>query len=527
MVVTLAVATAPAPAQARRLVDCVEAPIAYVRLDAAAGADAAAPLRQLIADPGLDAVVARDQGPLASAWGLVRGMLTRNCGEVELALTGIVPGAGRPLLLLRVELPAAEAERLQARLQQGTMASAHRSLGGHATWRLAAAGAEAPAPGELVELTVVGSDLLVGNDDLGMQELLAPVAPRTSAGPRRVLAEDPGFRAMRERLAVPPGSLLAFGDWQRLGPGLQQAIAGVPGALLDRSGLGGARRVMLSLAPDQTAFAATMLLSFEAPEAADAVDGWLAAAQNVPARQLASELPGADLGGVVVAVDLAALASRTHRGEHVLHDLRHSFEDYGLDFDRNVLGRLGGLGTVQLLLRDGGEGAAAEVAAVYALRARSKAAAADLFVDLRRAAEAHGIGQLVAAKDRRGPDVLELRPRREPSPEPQPPICVAVVEDAVLVAFDAATLRSVHDDYRRSARNRGRRDAVVGSAVQRIGGAAVAGLFDLDLQGLFARLLPPAAGRDLSGIPSRHIGCLSLEPRPEGSFVRVCVLSSR
>ncbi|MBX3463872.1 MAG: hypothetical protein KF830_11940 [Planctomycetes bacterium] len=528
---------ATSPAQGLRLVDRVEAPIAYVRYDAAGGAAPAGPgaVARLLADPGLEAFVASGDGAAAPAWGLVRGMLARRCVDFELALTGVVPGAGRPLLLLRLQLPPAEAERLQGLLGEGGVATAHRAIDGRQTYRLhdrLAAPAAAPAgPGGLVELALVGNDLLVGNDDLGMQELLGP-APTTSSALRRVLAADPEFLALRQRLELPAGSLVAYGDWQRLGHRLQDDLRGVPGALLDWSGVGGARRVLLSLAPASAGVAATLLLSFGPATAAapgGAIDGWLAAVQHVPARQLQPELPAAGLGGVVVAVDLAGLAQRSPRAAHLVRDLRHSLDDYGLDFDRHVLGRLSALGTVQLLLRDGSDGVAQEVVAVYAVRARSRAAAADLFTDLRRAAEAHGIGRLTGNRDRRGPDVLELRPMRDPDAGAQAPFCVAVVEDTVLVALDAATLQRVHDDYRRAGRSRGRRDAVVTGAMQRIGPTPVCGLFDLELGGLFASLARPndgvRAAWDLSSVPARHVGSLACEPGADGAVVRICVLS--
>jgi hypothetical protein len=553
-----------AAAQAPRLLDRIEAPIAYVSVGGStrvggstetattdAAREAEPTLQRLLADPGLDVFLGGTDGPTAAAWSFVRGVVVRRSGEFELALTGIVPGAGQPLMLMRVQLPAPEAERLQALLQQGTVATSHRTIGAQPTFRLLdraprtgsapgneAQSGEALGPGELIELAVVGADLVVGNDGLGMQELLTPLPVGTTAGPaRRVLSADPQFLALRERLAAPAGSLFAYGDWQRLGHRLQHSLAGLPGTLLQWSGLGEARRIMLSLAPSKSAFEATLLLAFEDTPAANtttvgealAVDGWLSAAQRVTAKQLLPELPGAGLGGVVVAVDLASLAARSHRGEHMLRDLRHSFDEYGLDFDRNVLGRLGALGTVQLLLRDDVEGAAAAVAAVYAVRARSKKAAADLFTDLRRAAEAHGMGRLIAGKDRRVPDVLELRPER--GDLAAAPICVAVVEDSVLVTFDADTIHRVHDDYRRTAKARGRRDAAVVGAIQRIGSEDISGLFDVDLQGLFGSLTGSsrAAGStlDLSGLPSRHIGYLALEPAAGGSLVRVCVLSSQ
>jgi len=189
---------------------------------------------------------------------------------------------------------------------------------------------------------------------------------------------------------------------------------------------------------------------------------------------------------------------------------------------------------VQLLFRRGEGATATELVSVYAARAKSRKAAAELFDDLRRAAEQHGLGKVVAsravASGAIGPEVLELRDRREGAPT-----YVAIHEDSVLLAFDAATITDVLDEYRRTAKSRSKRDAVVSGAVQSIGGDKVSGLFDLDLGPLFEHVAQHLAQRvggaqgsklDLSRIPHRHIGYLDLQPREDGVVLRICVLSS-
>ncbi|HEB51925.1 MAG TPA: hypothetical protein ENI87_01590, partial [bacterium] len=195
---------------------------------------------------------------------------------------------------------------------------------------------------------MVGNDLVVGNDGSAMREVLDP--PReTSAGGRRVLSSDPRFLSLRDAQEVPSGSLLAYGDWQRLGRRLQSHLSGVPASLIRSSGLGAARSVMLVLAPADDAFAATLLLGFgspgldeDGPEERDlgGIDGWFAATKPVAARELLRELPTGGLGGMVLSVDLSAVAAHSPRSSHLVWDLRDAFHDFGLDFDRNVLERL-------------------------------------------------------------------------------------------------------------------------------------------------------------------------------------------
>lgn len=566
---------------------------------AGAGGDPAArpvpgPVHQLLADPAFDTLFggAQDAGAgkvLASsatrALTLVRGVLGRSSGDLELVLTGVVPSAGQPLLVLRARLRKDDRERLRGVLDGADLAEPHRVLGGQKTWSLRANDRAAVAgPGELVELALVGDDLLVANDSTAMEELLAPVDQRTSATSKRlVLSADPRFTSLRKRVQVPAGSLLVYGDWLRLGQRLQAATqkesgAGseLPSFLLEWSGLGSARSVMASLSGVGGDFTGTLLLDFDhaergpewrtmpprpdrgghrdgpehrggpdrgAPERgapdrefrgeSSPIDGWLAAAQSVPARSLLPELPGGGLGGLVLAVDLADIAKRSPGGIGMLHMLRDSFDDYGLDFDRNVLSRLGSRGTVQLLFRRGDD-AATEVVSVYSVRAKSKKAANELFQDLRRAVEQGGFGKLVSSKERKGPEVLVLSTRHKDHAERA--ICVALYEDSVLVAFDDETLVQVHEEYKRVGRQRGKRDAAVSAAVQAIGGGNIAGLFDLDLAPLFERIAAALSSSpngetssriDLSRIPKRHIGYLDLQPRDGGVVLQIRVLSSQ
>ncbi|CAE7803016.1 unnamed protein product [Symbiodinium sp. KB8] len=543
---------ASGPQAAPRLVDSIEAPLLYLALGgktrgggalgggaAGAASTGRAAVQRLLADPALDALLdesLRDE-PAATrssstgrSLALVRGVLSRCAGEIEVAMTGVVPGIGRPLLVLRAELQPEQAKNLDAALRPqpqvsgggSRLAANHRKIRGQQTYAmLGEDGRLATGIGRQVELAVVGSDLLVTNDATAMEELLAP--QRTTASPRALSGND-RFVALKQRIAAPAGSLLVYGDW----PTENRAAA-------DRSTAAGTRftaTVLLDFEQDNPNVRALRAPGRKAPPFWDSpgIDGWLTAALSVKPRQLARDLPGGGLGGLVLAMDLPVVATRSPRGARLLRDLRNSLEAFGLDFKRNVLSRLGTRGTVQLLFRRGADGeAATRIESIYAVRATSRTAASNLFTDLRRAAEQHGIGKVLAGRDRPGRDnvdVLELRVHPEDEPT-----CVAVASDAVLVAFDATSIDEFLTEHRAVARQRGKRNSQVGAVVERIGGREVSGLFDLDFTPWLERFADLLGERgvavDLSGIPSRHVGYLDLQPRDGGTIIRICVLSSR
>lgn len=534
-----------------RLEDRIEAPLLYLALDAPR-ADAPATgkpverasVHQLLADPALELLFGSEMTATASgrALALVRGVLARSSGELELALTSVVPASGQPLLVFRARLQPAESQRLQGLLDGPDLATPHRELAGRRTFSLRSP-RRPSGPGELVELSLVGNDLLVANDMTAMEELLVPPKPRTTAGApaRQVLAADSRYASLKRRLSVAPGALLVYGDWQRLGQRLQTSSAGLPAALLEWSGMGSAQGVMASISVAGASYQCALLLDFDLPRnqgtseagaMTSPIDGWLAAAVPVAARHLVADLPGAGFGGMVLAVDLADAARRSHRGQELIHELRHAFHRFGLDFDRNVIGRLGTRGTVQMMFRQADADRTPEIVAVYSVRAKHRKAAADLFADLRRASEQRGNGRLLPAKELRGVDVLELRGQDRDTLA-----CVAVHEDQVVIAFDPETVASVVEDQRRAGPKRGKRDAAVMAAVAGVGVDQVAGLFDLDLGPWLERLLAPlqaAAGPAAVGeprlgarLPKRHIGAMELQPRDGGVVLRVSVLSSQ
>lgn len=548
----LALACAAAlPAQAPRLVDSLAAPLAYLSLDAGASATRGQPgaVQRLLADPALGVLLgptraaaggAGGEAPVApnggmQALALVRGLMTRSVGELEIALTGVVPDRGQPLLVLRVRLQQRESQRLQQVLATGELAAPGRQFGAQQAYRLRSEEARDDL-GHEVELALVGDDLLVGNDSLAFATLLQPASAPARTGPVATtgLAADPRYQALRTQANAGPGALHVYVDWPRLGRNLRSSLDGMPGALLRTSGLDAARSVLLTIDAPNGALAATLLLDVPRdhqgadPEPlATTLDGWFASVRPIAGKSLAGELPGAGLGGLVLSVDLAQMFTRTHGGEHLLHDLEHAYDDYGLDFQRNVVSRLGEHGTVQLHVARSSE-AVAEVHSVYALRTKGRTAAVDLFADLRRVAETTGLGKLVAGRERRSFDLLELKGR---GPEALSAF-VAIGDDEILVASDADSVAAAVDERRSAGRSRARRDQLVTQVVQALGSDRVAGMFDIDLAPLFAQLAASFVGTDgkpldLSRLPKRHVGCVDVHRDDTNSIVRIRVLSSR
>ena len=560
---------------APRLLDCIESPYAYVALDAAdvqSDQAGSGTIHQLLADRSLDAVfgVGADaegrQSGSQQALGLVRSMLGRGARQLELAMTGIVAQKGLPLVVLRARLSHDQADTLRLQLEgAASLAVPSRKLNGSQTYTFV--GGENRSAGEVVEMALVGDDVVVSNDTTAMREVLEPVPAVTGTqSTRRVLSADPQFRALRERLDVPAGSLLAFGDWQRLGRRLASHLDGVPAQLLSSSGLGSARSVMMSIAPANQDLAATLLLDFEVGEhvgesrgegaSSDGrrslgIKGWLDASTAVSAKNLLRELPQGGLGGLVLSLDLTAVAAHSPRSSHMVWDLRDAYTGFGLSFERNLLDRLSSRGTVQLHfdaagvssaadgsglggsglggsgLGGSGHGASVAVASVhpvYSIRAKSRTAAEDLFSDLRRVVESTDSGSHIAIKDAKGKRLLDVLHLTGTAGRISAFVCVH--DDCILLAESQDTLVQVQQELRRN-KPRGRKDQIAATAIKSIGGDRVAGLFDLDLEPLFQRIASALNGVDLSALPKRHVGYLDTDRHEGGAVVRIRVLSSK
>jgi hypothetical protein len=549
-----------------RLVDRVEAPLLYLVLEGVPqqtgggepGTDNegahGGPVHALLADPAVGALFGRpsdDQTGAGRALSLVRGVITRSAGDVELALTAVVPSSGQPLLVLRARLQTAAAGRLGELLAAPDFAAPERRLGATQTYRLAG---EAPNGRTKIELAVVGDDLVVANDVTAMEELLSPYAAVTSAAsPRRVLSADRRYTDLKTKVSAGPGSLLVYADWQRLGGREDAEAFGLPETLLDASGLDDARSVMASIVAAPGGFSTTLLVDFvsaPSPNAAEGgkaplgdigINGWLDAIRRAPARSLVGSVPDGGLGSMVLALDLQTLASRSNRGADLLHDVEHAYEEIGLDFRRKFLDRVGTSGALQIAFD-----AEDRPVTVFSLRAKNRRAAADLFGDLRKALEAESMGRLLAPAAKGDPEILEIRSegrrhrdrdhdrdRRSRSANGSTiTLFAAVHEDSLLLAAEPASLVAVHGERQQAKGQRAKRNEALLRAVAGLGSGNVAGLVDMDLRPLFARLAfdltgPDEPTLDFAQLPQRHTGIVEVDPRSNGATLRIRFASVR
>lgn len=462
------------PAQQARLVDRIEAPMAYLAFDAGGGGAGA--LQRLLADPALGEIF-RSEGADREALEFARSVLGRAAGEVELALTGIVP-EGLPLVVLRAQLGAADAAKMRDVLQAGTVARPLRTVAGVQTFalqnRLEAGRPE--SAGQRIEAAVLGTDLVVANHGTAIEEVLTDTAVR-----RRVLSGDPRFVALREQLRAPDGSLLLFLDWPRFGRRLSTAVPGLSGFLWQFSGFAVADAVLAAVTPHGDDLRSTVLLALDGTSR---VDGWLALAQPAAARTLLGDLPHGGLGGFVLAIEPRRMLENADAAPALLRTLRGGCGRVGLDLDR-IVRRLGQRGALQLqLVPDAREGALSQLVPVFALQAQSRRAASELADDIA------GAGQ----RSRIGTGSTDLH-------------CVAA-DDLLLFGDDQELLERVRAE-RRVQRGRSAREAAVVAALQALApaGAAVrcSGLVHLDLGGWLAS--------ERSGLlPLRHSGLLEVLP---------------
>jgi hypothetical protein len=504
-------------AQGVRLCERIESPMAYVVVDAgAAGID---PLTRFLSPSAGEWF---DEGPAASAFGFVRGVLARATGEVEVALLGVLPaaiaggadrtsagrGADMPLVVVRARLSTADAERMRAVLADPQTAQPARQLHGHQTYALVGDGGDR-GPGWRIEAVVVGDDLVVANNGRGLDEALDE---RTAANPRG-LASDARYRELVEKLQAPPGALIAFADWRRFGARLA-SLGGMSGALFEWSGLRGADAMVAALLPATVdgadgALQSTLLLSFPA---GTPINGWLDIVQPAPVRQLFDELPSGGLGGLVFAVEPARVAEVAGRAGGFGSRLSGACGDCGIDFAR-VARRLGHRGAVQMVLLSG---AAAEVTPAFALQAQNRKAAVDIVDEIARA-----VGDGARGTDK-SPHV-EIRGVRGLER-----LRLGVVDDLLVFAQEADVVAALAAARRERPRTRAALEATLTRALRAFAtdkGERVGGLVDIDIAPWLAAVGSRANPR--SGAPTRSTGVLDVETGERATLVRLRLLSVR
>lgn len=518
-------------AQDLRLVDRVAAPLAYVSVTP--GAEPGAPgLEMLLDDPTVRLLLAPGDGtaedPSLGALRRLRDLLALSTGELELVLTGLLPRADAPalpLLLGRVRLSADGRDRLEQALSDPAVAEPGRAVAGHRIFALKTVSRR--RPGSLFEVCLVGRDLLVTNHLSSIEAVLhasSPSGPQSGstgegdAGSRRhpeSLSADPTFEALRERLDGGPGTALVHLDWRRLRERVLAGIGEGKVLLLQGTGLLSANHVGLGLRAVEGALLTTIVV--DQPGGAD---GLFAVARPTPVRRLVQELPGHGLAAIAFAVEpqrLRELAprrgggpgggrGRSGFGERTTDragigsfhaNLVGGCRRFGLDFETQVVPRLGDRGTCRLvLLDDGGR----DTATALSFRARSTRAARGLYEDVRDT-----LDRLPLGVERRG------RGDRESLVVESPlggGASLGVVGDAIVVGLHPELVERISDLERGTARReRSRALAATQSLLDRL-----IDLRDLDASAAIGVLEADGAALDQRvGGRGRHAGIVLLD----------------
>ena len=537
-----------------RLRDCLAAPMAYATVDAAAGrsADGRNALLDLVTSL---AALGDAKGSAQEAMSLVGGLLARSAGEVELAVLGCLPSGtdadakGTPLVVLRTELPPADAQRMERVFADAAVARPERVVHGTQTYVLVGS-AEAAQPGQVLEVAMRGNELLVANHARGLEEAL----DTTTGTARRTLAADPRYQKLVGALAADPSAMLVYADVTRCGPRLPM-LAGLSGSLLRWSGLGNAEAMAASVAPQRAekrikqpkddreaqedVLRSQVVVSM--PESVS-LDGWLGFVSSAPVRQMADELPAGGLGGFVFAVEpervIAALAGaedhdhpRGHdhghdrgRGHGHEHDgdpasprgfaprLDRGCREGGIDLEK-TLKRLGKHGAMQMVLLPTAQ---QELVSVFALQAQSKKAANDIAAEFSAALRRDGTapGRVSAELDVRafgGENSMHL----------------GATDDWLVFAQRPEAIAALQAAQRDRARSRAHATSALQRAVRafpEVQADRHGGVFHLDLRGVVG-----ADGASNPAIPAVHAGVVDVDSQPGAgsSLVRLRVLSTR
>ncbi|MEY2981156.1 MAG: hypothetical protein RL562_1383 [Planctomycetota bacterium] len=534
-------------AQGIRLVDRAASPLAYVSVDAAAGA--AEPGRSgldiLLDDPTIRFLMAAQRGaeddPGLLALNRVRDLGRLSTGELELALQGLLPrgdAPAQPLMLARVRLSEDGRDRLESALRDPAVASPGRRIG-RGNFQVYGFGAapRSAGPGSRFDVCLVGSDLLFTNHLSSLEELFegdfadgpvtgsgAPAEGAATGLPTgknpESLAADASFSALRERLEVGPGAAFVHLDWRRL---RDRATSGMDEdrlLVLEGAGLLGAERIAMSLRPVGDQLHTTMVM--DQPEG---VSGLLAVARPAPIKRLVQDLPGHGVASLAFSIEpdrLRRLPDVRHAAFHAgLVGLAH---DLGVDFDEDILPLLGAGGAFQIVLLDE---AGEESAVALSFRARSSSAARALVTRVRDGLEKDGHPD-------RDHDHRRSRGWRRPAYAVRGDVLVfgsedsrvsfgAVGESVVVGMHEDAVERVAHAD-RGARRNRARHQSTVQERIERllalheIDEKAIVGVFDIE---------GATPGEGEGPTPSKeaghHVGVLLLE----GRALRLELLSER
>lgn len=509
-----------------RLAERVPAPLAYF---AVPGGEGASGLDSLLDDPAARLVWSSLVDESATrALEQLRELAALSAGEVEFTLNGLLAREGQPalpLLLCRVELSSEGAAKLQAALDDGRLGSPSEAISGRKTWLLASSPAR--RAGGSFELALVGRELLVSNSRAALEDVLrvSTGSGRTNSGAHaESIARHAIFAGQRAQLgAASQGNVLHI-DWRRLRERALGRVGSAQALALDALGFGSAEHVTLGLRVEPDAVRTTAIV--DQPRGPD---GLLAASTPSTPRKLLADLPPLSLAAMTISVDQARLRALVRANDDVVgsrfgHGLAGGCRSFGLDFEEQVLPRLGGSGGVQLVLLDD---SAERQGVAFSIAARSAAAARSVLVDLREGFERHraergrpgasGHGRGDHDHDRDGPprggftleadrELLTLR-------GPYGATSLGVVGDSLVLAPDRGTIERLAELEKGGARDRSRTRARTQDLCDRIlaGQAsskrAPIGVVQIDGSLLARDGTPRAAG----AADGRHAGLLFLD----------------
>jgi hypothetical protein len=342
-------------------------------------------LRRLVADPQLGACLAGSdaQDPLLAAVVVLQDVLARSTGEVELALTALQPRTTgcMPLVLFRSRLDAELRERVQALIARGAVVRPGRELEGRQIHELAlpAAGTEQPLDqvGRTVELLLDGDDLLLSNSTTAMADWVRGAGSQPPAEPP----------------STGPAAATLFVDWARIAPRLAGRTNAAPWPptfgelLLGWSGLASARDATVTFQPSDRGLRVAVRIGLGTDRRPA---GWLAGATPADPAAISADMPAAlDQGGtrsiasIAIALDPKSLfrpppGPRSGRLHSMCDRLAGDLGRLGLDFDAQVLARLGPRAGVQLAVVAG----KGSLRPMFLLQARTPRAAQQLLADL-------------------------------------------------------------------------------------------------------------------------------------------------
>ncbi|MGE0142137.1 MAG: hypothetical protein AB7I19_18370 [Planctomycetota bacterium] len=461
---TLCLGIASAAGQDRvRLDEQVRAPLAYMQL--AGGAEGRNALASLQNDPAArmlwSSVV--DEST-SNALGQFDALGELGTGEVEVSLNALLPRADAPalpLMVCRVELGAERANELKKSLDGGSLAQSAPAIAGRETWEF---GRDDVGGARRLLVAIVGEDLLASNSEAMLGDVLRRVpaggtstphpdsvfANRTFAAQRELLGRD-----LRERTAArsatntsstPRGHVLHL-DWKRVRERWVERMTPAQEIALTALGALTADHVTIAVKADDARDATRVTVLLDQP---NGPAGLLAAAAPAAPRKVIGALPPVSLAGMTISLDAARLGGLFARrfentGSDFARDLDDRCATFGLDFAEQVLPRLSGFGSAQLVLLDD---EASEQGVAFAIGTKSAASARALLTELRASILEHG-----AAPRRGGGSPPQERGGRAHPPRPHAQI-VQDERDLITVEgpFGSMSFGAVGDDFVIAAR---------------------------------------------------------------------------